>query len=504
MDMTIDQQVALDEALIPQASRLRIRKRNFRLKSNISSKESTLQLALRLSKVISGSDSLGLYHKRNVDFAYLLDGQMFTTIKLVWRHQNTQKFSAMLPIELTNEDIGNYEAYKEYYAVATGATPPKTKASVQKTKCSFNTTVTPPTAATGTRLLTSAKGKQPAKASKAMSLTVLFEVAMTEAKQLKLATKRSMQQTHISQARGSGADVGTGIIPGVLMYLLKSLMKKFLGNQVMKKMMMMLMKEAMIKMMMMLKSMMMIKMMIITMMIMMIYMKGMMMTIKMKEDVPASQNTVKAEGMLSMADNGEVVNEPQLLDSHEDLTRDSKATKTRIHISKEVLDFFNQVQKPGYRFPWGTGFTVDDKFWQCLVAKDANRKGWLNDPSSSVSSQFVTSMLNPTPDAGIDSIFETTSQVDVQAPTTVAPLPFFAPTLTPSTIATISIVPQASTPPTTAPSTLLQDLPNFGLLFGFDHRLKTLESNFSEFIQTNQFAGVISSIPGILQRYVDQ
>nr|GEY17254.1 phospholipase-like protein [Tanacetum cinerariifolium] len=63
----------------------------------------------------------------------------------------------------------------------------------------------------------------------------------------------------------------------------------------------------------------------------------------------------------------------------EDLTRDSKATKTRIHVSKEVLDFFNQVQKLGYRFPWGTGFTVDDKFWQCLVAKDANRKGWLND-----------------------------------------------------------------------------------------------------------------------------
>ncbi|GJW49024.1 phospholipase-like protein [Tanacetum coccineum] len=81
------------------------------------------------------------------------------------------------------------------------------------------------------------------------------------------------------------------------------------------------------------------------------------------------------QGMLSTADNGEVVNEPQLPDSHEDLTRDSKATKTRIHVSKEVLDFFNQVQKPGYHFPWGTGFTVDDKYWQCLFAKDANRKG---------------------------------------------------------------------------------------------------------------------------------
>nr|GFC96167.1 hypothetical protein [Tanacetum cinerariifolium] len=44
IDKTIDQQVALDEALIPHASRLRIRKRNFRLRSIISSKESTLQL----------------------------------------------------------------------------------------------------------------------------------------------------------------------------------------------------------------------------------------------------------------------------------------------------------------------------------------------------------------------------------------------------------------------------------------------------------------------------
>nr|GEU38391.1 hypothetical protein [Tanacetum cinerariifolium] len=44
MDMTIDQQVELDEALVPHASRLRIRKRNFHLRSYITSKESTLQL----------------------------------------------------------------------------------------------------------------------------------------------------------------------------------------------------------------------------------------------------------------------------------------------------------------------------------------------------------------------------------------------------------------------------------------------------------------------------
>nr|GEX24132.1 hypothetical protein [Tanacetum cinerariifolium] len=47
-------------------------------------------------------------------------------------------------------------------------------------------------------------------------------------------------------------------------------------------------------------------------------------------------------------------------------------------------------------------------------------------------------MLNLTPDARIDSLFETTSQMDVQALTTVASLTLSAPTLTPSTIPTIS------------------------------------------------------------------
>nr|GFB54307.1 hypothetical protein [Tanacetum cinerariifolium] len=122
---------------------------------------------------------------------------------------------ALLPIELTNEDIRNSNAYKEYYAVATGATLPKPKASVQKTRSSSDTTVTPPTAAAGPRLTTSEKGKQAAKASKAKSLSALSEVVMTEAQQLKLATKRSLQQTHISQVSGSGADKGTGSIPGV-------------------------------------------------------------------------------------------------------------------------------------------------------------------------------------------------------------------------------------------------------------------------------------------------
>ncbi|GJW37897.1 hypothetical protein Tco_0060817 [Tanacetum coccineum] len=60
-----------------------------------------------------------------------------------------------------------------------------------------------------------AKKKQPAKTSKPKGLTVLSEFALTEEEQMKLATKRSLIQTHSSHASGSGADEGTGDIPGV-------------------------------------------------------------------------------------------------------------------------------------------------------------------------------------------------------------------------------------------------------------------------------------------------
>nr|GFB64390.1 hypothetical protein [Tanacetum cinerariifolium] len=44
MATTIEQQVALDEALVPSTQRLRIGRSNFRLPSDIQSKESNLQV----------------------------------------------------------------------------------------------------------------------------------------------------------------------------------------------------------------------------------------------------------------------------------------------------------------------------------------------------------------------------------------------------------------------------------------------------------------------------
>nr|GFC94598.1 hypothetical protein [Tanacetum cinerariifolium] len=51
--------------------------------------------------------------------------QIKTLTDVVSRHQNTQQYGAILPIELTTEDTRNTKAYKEYYACATGEAAPK-------------------------------------------------------------------------------------------------------------------------------------------------------------------------------------------------------------------------------------------------------------------------------------------------------------------------------------------------------------------------------------------
>nr|GEV93432.1 retrovirus-related Pol polyprotein from transposon TNT 1-94 [Tanacetum cinerariifolium] len=460
MDMTIDQQVALDEALVPHASLLRIGKSNFCLRSDITSKELTLQLVeeipsffrylghsgeikkitnvninkLRqpwrsfvavINKCLSGKstgyDSLwlsqaqilwGMYHKKNVDFPYLLWEDFIYQVE----HKDAKKSNEMYYPRFTKE-------------------PHLSRLKRVSGRLCSDTTITPPTAA-GTRLLALAKGKQPAKSSKGKGLYVLSEVAMIEAKQIKLATKRSLQQTHISQASGLGADEGTSILPGVPNV---PTYKSDEEISLMKMTMMKLVIEVMIKRMKMIR--MMIKRMMIKMIMMMIKIP---ITTMMTLYIPSND-----DASLGMNVSGKEGQDAE--DDDEEFYRD-------ININLE----------------------------------------------ESVSSQFVRSMLNPSPDAGIDSLFESTPRVDVQASTTVAPLTLTARTLLPPTIPTISQVPQAPTPPTTAPSTFLKDLPNFSSLFRFDHRLKTLEANFFEFVQTNQFAGAVSFVPKIVERYMDQ
>nr|GFB65379.1 hypothetical protein [Tanacetum cinerariifolium] len=83
--------------------------------------------------------------RNRVNWHYVRDDVLFSTIKVVSRHQTTQQHGAILPIELTTDDIRNIKAYKEYCACATGEAAPKPKASTKKKKCGSASSTTPPT-----------------------------------------------------------------------------------------------------------------------------------------------------------------------------------------------------------------------------------------------------------------------------------------------------------------------------------------------------------------------
>nr|GEU53004.1 hypothetical protein [Tanacetum cinerariifolium] len=279
MATTIEQQVTLDEALVPSAQRLRIGRSNFRLPSDIQSKKSTLQVVydvLRRSPffkaflVMAGVPGIYMQefwattkvHQHSIRFKmdtrkHIVDleafremlhisprvpGQSFAELpfeeeileflrflghsaqiktltdsqvissayfmgaisqkkcRLCLSHlgrscvssgtqeskeKQRDQYGAILPIELTTEDIRNTKAYKEYYACVTGEAAPKPKASVRRKRARATSPIDP------------------------------SEIERTEAKQLKIVLKRSRHETHISQQGGSSTDEGTGSKPGV-------------------------------------------------------------------------------------------------------------------------------------------------------------------------------------------------------------------------------------------------------------------------------------------------
>nr|GEY71216.1 hypothetical protein [Tanacetum cinerariifolium] len=91
---------------------------------------------------------------------------------------------------------------------------------------------------------------------------------------------------------------------------------------------------------------------------------------------------------------------------------------------------------------------------------------------SSLTSSFMTNLLNPLIDPGMESIFMTGS-------TTVTPIPSPQSTMTPSIISTFITASQLPTPPTQIPSLDLQSLLTFASVFHFEDRVKFLEDNFS-------------------------
>ncbi|GKC57091.1 hypothetical protein Tco_1084689, partial [Tanacetum coccineum] len=410
------------------------------------------------------------------------DDPILTAMRFIPQHEVVQKYGAIFPDNLTTQAMKESEAYKTYYAFATGKAIPKPKYVRRSTK---EKPEQAPEASSDKRLKATAKvtksgnKKQPAK-----GLETLSEIALSEAEQMKLAIERSKTQLYSSQPSDSGAHEGTGVSPGVPYVPIYGSDEEKIswksnddkrtesdndGDDF-------------------------------------VHPKLSTRDDEARKDDEVNEEESKDE---SNDESNEESNEEVQRANTEEEEMDEEAT----HEEDEANELYRDVNvnlegrdtvMTDSPLP-NVQATQETKDTHVILTAPINHEG--QQQSSSVSYDFVSNMFNPRPDTSIDSIFtlntEETSLVDVPVTTIAEPPLVSATNLLPPPTPLITHMQQTPVPtPTTVLSTSLQDLPNFGSLFGFDHRLKTLEIDFSEFKQMNQFAEAVSSILDIIDAYL--
>ncbi|GJS94242.1 retrovirus-related pol polyprotein from transposon TNT 1-94 [Tanacetum coccineum] len=544
----------LDDALVAHADRLEFGKCNMRLKTDIKPKEATFQVVLDalaltqfyhaflitadrafatvINKCLSGKE-IGMdkirfvYFKEKQDVWHTdRDDTLFTSMRCISRHEDTQVYGTILLTKLTNQAMLESKAYQTYYAFASGEKAPKLK-YIRK-KADFDTSLKkkPVQATKGTRLKSKAKVAKPdkkkrlAKKTKAKGLAVLSEVSLTEAEQIKLDTKRSKKYFHVSHASGSG----TGTIPrvpDVPPYKSKSDKESWVDSED---------KD------------------------------------NNDDDGDSDDHDDDSNDERIESDRDEIP-DPKLTNvdqtEHEEEEYDEEFYKEeeeeeedvddRVHtpsdyeltddeklndeetiddeeddeVTKELYDDVNvnlgnedtnmtiadQGASDQQNVSQELGFeqVEEDAYVTLTPVIDIQKTG---DPtqSSSVSSDFISKLLsldNPSPaDNEIASLMDTIAQHATVVPKIISsftiivppPPPFLhplqqeaTPTPTPTTFTTTT---------STNPTATLLKIPNFSSVFKFDQRVSALKSEMYELKQKNQFAEAISSIPGIVDKYL--
>ncbi|GJX22380.1 hypothetical protein Tco_0226825 [Tanacetum coccineum] len=327
------------------------------------------------------------------------------------------------------------------------------------------------------------KKKQPAKKPKAKGLAVLSEVALTEAEQLKLATKRSKTQFYSSHASGSGdgvdtqskvldeqqqktsgTDEGTGTKPGV-------------------------------------------------------------------PDVPIYESESKKESWGDSEDEDED-DENDSNDISDDTNDDDEETDSdRTKSDRIKIPILDQSTIKYYE---GEEEKLDDEemmnddeddevtkeFYEDVNVNLGNKdtkmtnadQGALEQQNVPQESRFeqveedahLLNLENPSPaDNEIASLMETSDRHATAVPkftsgftiTIPPPPPLFNPLLQQAT--------PTPTPTTSEATTLFPSLPEFAYVFKFNERVTNLEKDLSEIKQVDQYAQALSSIPAIVDRYID-
>ncbi|GJZ23704.1 retrovirus-related pol polyprotein from transposon TNT 1-94 [Tanacetum coccineum] len=467
---------ALDDAFVALADRLKFGKCNMRLKTNIKPNEATFQVvmdalaitpfyrAILITAYIENKDakktnkmSYPRFTKIIIDYFMSKDQSISRRNKMFWHTRDDTMFTSMRCIS-RHEDIHPVQATK--------GTRLKSKAKVAKTD----------------------KKKQPAKKTKAKGLAILSEVALTEAEQLKLATKRIKKEFNSSPVSGSGdgvdtqskvpdeqqqktfgIDEGTAIIPGVL-------------------------------------------------------------------DVPIYESESDEDNECNNDNDGDDddANDDDKQEGNDMNNDDEETDSDRIEsdiIKIPIMDqsttkFYEEEEEEGNIDDEETMYDEEDDEVTKDLYEDVNvnlgnedtemtnvdqvhdtRKADEPVQSSFVFSNFTNKLLNlentSSADNEIASLMETSARHATAVPkntsdfTTTIPLPplFFNPLQQEAT--------PTPTPTTSESTTSFPLLSDFASVFKFNERIFNLEKDVSEIKQVDQYAQALSSIPAIFDRYMD-
>nr|GFA00777.1 putative reverse transcriptase domain-containing protein [Tanacetum cinerariifolium] len=183
---TKDQQIALDNALVAPENRRAIGKCNMRINPGIKPNEPTYQVKTLMN----------LQLKRK---PYLL-----SVILVILEKSSTSQMLLLITYTNHGEPLhpSSTSVFVEKYLSKHVKRPAKKPTASVVIKDTLGESVS--------------KKKSPVKADKGKGLDVLSELALSEAAQLRKATKRSKKDFHISHADGSGTDEGTSSKPRVL------------------------------------------------------------------------------------------------------------------------------------------------------------------------------------------------------------------------------------------------------------------------------------------------
>ncbi|GJS52236.1 hypothetical protein Tco_0625598 [Tanacetum coccineum] len=139
------------------------------------------------------------------------DDSLLGTIRFISRHADTQLYGAILPQSMTNQALLDFIAYKTYYAIASGAEPPKSRKSQKKSESAILSEESPTKKKLAKAKKDAATKPKPTKKKAPVKQECHASHASGSDDGIDLGSRVPDEQ----HRKTSGIDEGTGIKPGV-------------------------------------------------------------------------------------------------------------------------------------------------------------------------------------------------------------------------------------------------------------------------------------------------